>query len=265
MRQIGLTWHSSVAGSPRSKTMPAANLAAATPASAEPATHAPDGPVASLSHRMVEVAVTDPDDPHWMRDVRDGWGARLELRGCRVYGPGDRYLSQLVEVQAPERQLAEIVQHLGAREELLRVDTVPAGSLRLLVRTVQRTPFWCRALQPTGAICTGCRYLAEPDGRRWTVVCQRGEELRSVIDAIRDSASRTTGTLHWSVRRYTPSPSLTPRESAAIAAARDLGYYHYPRHGRLGDVARSIGVSRSTAAELLRRAEAKLLSPDPRR
>ncbi len=244
--------------------MPAANATAATFPSAGPATHAPDRPVPIPSQRMVEVAVTDPDDPHWMRDVRDGWGAHLELRGCRVYGPADRYLSQLVEVQAPESQLSEIVEHLGAREELLRVDTVPAGPLRLLVRTVQRTPLWCRALQPTGAICTGCRYLAEPDGRRWTMVCQRGEELRSVIGAIRDSASRTTGTLRWSVRRYMPPSKLTPRESDAIAAARDLGYYHYPRHGHLGDVARAIGVSRSTAAELLRRAEGKLLSPDLR-
>ena len=62
------------------------------------------------------------------------------------------------------------------------------------------------------------------------------------------------------MRRFRPSGGLTARQSDALEAALRLGYYRFPRRGRLGDVGRALGVGRSTAAELLRRAEAKVVT-----
>lgn len=52
---------------------------------------------------------------------------------------------------------------------------------------------------------------------------------------------------------------LSPRQREAATAALDLGYYEIPRDASHEDVARAIDCAPSTAAEHLRKAEAKIL------
>ncbi|WP_410766093.1 helix-turn-helix domain-containing protein [Haloferax sp. DFSO60] len=49
---------------------------------------------------------------------------------------------------------------------------------------------------------------------------------------------------------------LTDRQREAVAVAVELGYYESPRQGTVSEVAAHLGVSKSTAAEHLRKAEA---------
>lgn len=53
--------------------------------------------------------------------------------------------------------------------------------------------------------------------------------------------------------------SLSERQRAAVEAGVDVGYYDVPRSGSQEDVAEELGCSPSTAAEHLRKAEAKVL------
>jgi predicted DNA binding protein len=53
--------------------------------------------------------------------------------------------------------------------------------------------------------------------------------------------------------------SLTERQRAAVAAALDLGYYEVPREADHEDVAAAVDCAPSTAAEHLRKAEARLI------
>lgn len=52
---------------------------------------------------------------------------------------------------------------------------------------------------------------------------------------------------------------LTSRQREAVTAAVENGYYESPRQGTVGDVAERLGVTRSTAAEHLRKAEAAIM------
>lgn len=52
---------------------------------------------------------------------------------------------------------------------------------------------------------------------------------------------------------------LTDRQRAALEAAVDVGYYEVPREGTIADVAAVLDCSRSTAGELVRKAEAAVL------
>ncbi len=53
--------------------------------------------------------------------------------------------------------------------------------------------------------------------------------------------------------------SLTGRQRELLLEARRLGYYSYPRTANASDLARSVGLSRSTVVEHLRKAEIRLL------
>lgn len=53
---------------------------------------------------------------------------------------------------------------------------------------------------------------------------------------------------------------LTSRQREAVAAAVDAGYYDDPRRGSIGDVAATLDVAASTAAEHLRKAESRVMA-----
>jgi hypothetical protein len=54
--------------------------------------------------------------------------------------------------------------------------------------------------------------------------------------------------------------SLTGRQKELLLVAKKLGYYSYPRMVNASDLARSVGLSRSTVIEHLRKAEIRLLN-----
>ena len=54
--------------------------------------------------------------------------------------------------------------------------------------------------------------------------------------------------------------TLSPRQREAFELARDEGYYAYPRGATATDLADSLGVSKTTFLEHLRKAESKLLA-----
>ncbi|WP_435175014.1 helix-turn-helix domain-containing protein [Halorussus sp. AFM4] len=60
-------------------------------------------------------------------------------------------------------------------------------------------------------------------------------------------------------RRESPS-RLTDRQRAALEAAVAVGYYEVPRSGTVEDVAAALDCSSSTAGELLRKAEAAVVT-----
>jgi hypothetical protein len=59
-------------------------------------------------------------------------------------------------------------------------------------------------------------------------------------------------------RRGESGETMTDRQREALAAAVAVGYYEVPRTGSLDDVAARLDCARSTAGELLRKAEAAL-------
>lgn len=72
--------------------------------------------------------------------------------------------------------------------------------------------------------------------------------------------------LDVSIRRVRPfrrdggSAALTERQQAALSAAVAVGYYEVPRTGAVADVADALDCAPSTAGELLRKAEARLVT-----
>jgi len=61
-------------------------------------------------------------------------------------------------------------------------------------------------------------------------------------------------------RRWPAPARLTDRQRAALATAVDVGYYAVPRTGDVDDVATELDCAHSTAGELLRKAEAALVT-----
>ena len=91
---------------------------------------------------------------------------------------------------------------------------------------------------------------------RLTVVGRPGD-VQATLDALPDAVD--VDVLRVGTYDGRPGGRATDRQREALAAARAVGYYDVPRTSGIEAVADDLGCAVSTASELLRRAEARLV------
>lgn len=99
------------------------------------------------------------------------------------------------------------------------------------------------------------------DGTVTLTLVGPGQTVQRALDAVPPDITvdvREVG--EYDSRRLDTGSSLTDRQFAAVAAAVDCGYYENPRRGTTEDVAEELGCAPSTAAEHLRKAEARVMA-----
>jgi len=92
----------------------------------------------------------------------------------------------------------------------------------------------------------------------WRVLVHRVRDAHPLLASFTKPDSSPASLVR--IGSYQGSHDLTARQELAVGAAFALGYYDYPRRAQLKDVAKSLGVSRATAMENLRRGMRKLAS-----
>ena len=171
-------------------------------------------------------------------------------------------LLQVVELRGDPGDLGAAERYLRHREDLRALTVMSPSPSRRFVRTVTALSEPCRRIFEMGAICGTCRFspTSRPGGKeRWTLVVPRtSDAIKAVAGAQSDGGGVPSSILR--MRRFAPPKTLTPRQTLALETAYRLGFYAFPRRTNLQEISRILGVSRSTTAELLRRAEGKMLA-----
>jgi len=187
----------------------------------------------------------------------------VRLHVCRHTEGSPRRLLQLLEINATPAALPEITAFLRQRPGSEEVSLTQLGPHRLLVRLVGPLPALCHSVFEMGAICMSCPFLPsagasddEAAEGEWRVLVHRVRDARPLLASFTPPDSSPAALVR--IGSYRGSHDLTARQEMAIGTAFVLGYYDYPRRAQLKDVARSLGVSRATAMENLRRGMRKL-------
>jgi predicted DNA binding protein len=108
------------------------------------------------------------------------------------------------------------------------------------------------------------RELTDALGRPGSSPCSRSGTTPGTIQDALDAApaavvdGREVGSYH--ARRIGGRSDLTDRQTEAVGAPVELGYYENPRAASVADVGEAIGCSPGTAAEHLRRAERTVMA-----
>jgi predicted DNA binding protein len=104
-------------------------------------------------------------------------------------------------------------------------------------------------------------FRADRTMRLWLV--GRSDDLQAVLDDLPGAV--TVDVLEVGTYTRAVGGVLTDRQREAVEVASGVGYYEVPRTGGIEDVASALGCAVSTASELLRRAEARLVADALRR
>ena len=221
------------------------------------------------SHRaesaLVELGVRGGPVPHWMQDLGNRWGAGVRLHVCRRAEGSPRRLLQLLEISAPPEALPEIVAFLHERTTAQDLALTRLGPNRLLVRLVGPLPAICHSVFEMGAICMSCPFLpgsGDPEGEpregSWRVLVRKVQDAHPLLASFSTPGNAPASLIR--IGAYRGTQDLTAHQELAVGAAFALGYFDYPRRAQLGDVAKALGVSRTSTMESLRRGMRKLAS-----
>ncbi|MBX0302183.1 helix-turn-helix domain-containing protein [Haloarcula salinisoli] len=158
---------------------------------------------------------------------------------------------------APYREALEATEHILE----YAISTCPGESFYLYVR--DRLSETGRSIVDavTAAELVGVSPVAfRADGTMALTLVGPGETVQRSVEAVPDGIAvdvREVG--EYASHRFEPAAALTDRQFEAVAAAVDCGYYDEPREGSTAEVAEALDCSPGTAAEHLRKAEARVM------
>jgi predicted DNA binding protein len=107
----------------------------------------------------------------------------------------------------------------------------------------------------SGAIVTSALIT---DGKvSWTLLCQH-DSLKKILDFL-DEVNVKHELVYKAKLTNTRSNDLTAKEYEILRLALERGFFDYPKKIRLEELAKLLGISKSTTSELLRRAIKKVI------
>lgn len=176
------------------------------------------------------------------------WNLGKEGFGILHYVVGDssRFEDRVREI--PE-VLDYDIENIGEGRFYVYIRDASTEGLRTLFRPIR-----------TGGLVVVPPVRYHEDGTTTLSLFGPDEEIQASIDAVPDLITvqvETVGGLEHAVAGA--EAVLSPRQREAALAALELGYYEIPRQASHEDVARAMDCAPSTAAEHLRKAEAKVL------
>ncbi len=215
---------------------------------------APD-PVEPLP--MVEIVLDGVAGDEWVTETLGSQGVAVRLLACRPTHRGR--LLRLFEVQTDGGGIAPVVRRLRTRLAARDIAAASLGPDRALLRVSVPMPSVCAAAFDLGDFCISCPFLGGDQAAgsgSWKVLVPQIVDARRLLKA----AARGGGPRPSLVRAgaYRRRWGLTARQERALRVAFQIGYFDYPRKSSLAELAGRLGVGRSTALELLRKATTKL-------
>jgi DNA binding protein with HTH domain len=208
---------------------------------------------------MVEVVLSGVDGDDWVTATLRSEGVAFRLLACRPTDRGRRRLLRLFEIRTDGVGIGTVVRRLRGRVAARDIAAAGIGPDRALLRVAVPMPAPCAVAFDLGDFCISCPFLATEDATgptSWSVLVPQIVDARRLLKASgRHGAARPSLTRAGAYRKRW---GLTGRQEQALRLAFQLGYFDYPRKASLSTFAARLGVGRSTALELLRKATTKV-------
>ena len=209
---------------------------------------------ATFGPRVLEALLSVSLPDCWITSLAPRHG--LEIRVIDRKPVGGNRMKDLFETQIPAESIPRFVEDIRASPGVRRVEVVGTERGRLVGITYATNCAGCAALARSDCFVAGatCR---RGSAFEWNLIVRNRDSLRRLVSRLERSGSAVKLLRLTRVREAVP---LTPRQEEILATALEFGYFDYPKRIRLGELAKRMGVSKSTASEVLRKAQTKVVA-----
>ncbi len=194
----------------------------------------------------------------WLSEITSKHPTTIRILDCKPSQTKDG-VRQLVEVSGDQDKLDKIVDEVKASPQVKEAYVVQTKRGRMLGSLLTESAF-CSTIMRTEAFCRSCFFhsRANPDGTvEWTLAFNKREALTELLDRMKKEQVEVKILKLSSVADV---EKLTSHQRSLVETALEEGFFDYPRRITLRELSKKMGISASTASEVLRRAERKILS-----
>jgi predicted DNA binding protein len=194
----------------------------------------------------------------WLSEVTSKHPTTIRILDCKPSETKDG-VRQLVEVSADQDQLDKIVNEVKASPLVKEAYVVQTKRGRMLGSLLTESAF-CSTIMRTEAFCRSCLFhsKANPDGTvEWTLAFNKREALTELLDRMK---KEQVDVKILKLSSVADVENLTSHQRTLVETALEEGFFDYPRRITLRELSKKMGISASTASEVLRRAERKILA-----
>jgi predicted DNA binding protein len=189
----------------------------------------------------------------WVTLLTERHGARVDVVEQK---PLDKdILQSLVEIDPGPDDPEAVVADLRETPYVVNVEAIVPRKGRILATIQVRDCHACQALSESDCFLTDARATAD-GGLEWHVLAPKRPSVTALLQTLKD---RRIDADLVAIRSAGAQGELTDRQQRVLDIAYRLGYYELPKKVNLSDLARKLGVSKSTLSEMLRIGEAKIL------
>jgi predicted DNA binding protein len=194
----------------------------------------------------------------WLSEITAHHPTTIRILDCKPSETRDG-VRQLVEVSADQEQLEKIVNDVKASPMVKEAYVVQTKRGRMLGSLLTESAF-CGTIMRTEAFCRSCLFhsKANPDGTvEWTLAFNKREALTELLDRMK---KEQVDVKILKLSSVADVENLTSHQRSLVETALEEGFFDYPRRITLRELSKKMGISASTASEVLRRAERKILA-----
>ena len=202
---------------------------------------------------MLEATVEVRIPGCWVSRLAEA-GATVRVVDRKIVAPGA--MKSLFEITHPGEGVGwgQIVNDIRDHPSVAQVRAVQSDEERLLGIVRCENCNSCRALVSSECFVTNA--VTREGAMEWTVRFDDKRKLARLLEDLRRTPAAAEVKRLVSVR---DGSVLTRRQTEVLRLALDMGYFEFPKHAGVEDLAKRLGVSKSTVCETLHRAERKVL------
>ena len=192
---------------------------------------------------------------NWVSEVSQKCHASVKVMKC-VPWAGETGRS-LVKIEAADDvDEDELIKSIKDVDPGCTVNLTSVGPGMHIATVTNHACVVCGALNE--ADCFLDSAISQPDGRvAWTVIGPSADNISSLVERLRKAGCEVEVT---ALRDRSEDRVLTYHQEKVLRIAYELGYYDIPRMINLDEFAAKVGISKSTLAVILRRAERRLIA-----
>lgn len=194
----------------------------------------------------------------WVSEITSKHPSKIRILDCKPSETRDG-IRQLVEVTADPNHLLQIVNEVRTSPLVTEAYVVETKRGTVHGSLLTKSAF-CSMIMSSEAFCRTCLFhsKAKPDGTvEWTLAFTGREALNELLDHLK---SEQVDVKIMRLSSVADVEDLTQHQKSLVETALEEGFFDYPRRITLRELAKKMGLSASSASEVLRRAERKILA-----
>jgi len=202
---------------------------------------------------MIEAVLRVSLPCSWITDLTAHQGVMIDIVEQKAAVSGR--LHTLAEIDPGEADPAAVVERLRANPYIADLETIVPPKGRILVTMQVRDCHACSTLATSECFLKDAT-ATEEGGLAWRIIAPN---RRAVEDLMHDLRRRGIRIEIAAIKTAKRGGSLTDRQDQVLGLAYKLGYFEFPKRINLTDLAKKLGVAKSTLSEILRTGEEKIL------